>query len=103
MPKMRRIILGAVGVLVLVEGAWAADPFNGARIYNKHCVSCHGANGRAEMAATPDFKAGAQTFLKTDKQLLDIIKNGKSIMPGYRGMLTDAEMLDSIAHIRTFF
>jgi mono/diheme cytochrome c family protein len=103
MSLTRTFILGACGLFVFANGAWAADPFNGARIYNKHCASCHGANGRAIMAATPDFKAGAPTFLKTDKQLLDIIKNGKSIMPGYQGMLTENEMLDSIAHIRTFF
>ncbi len=103
---MRRIIkclFVVLGLMSSMQTAFAGDPFNGAQIYNSRCVSCHGANGRAVMASTPDFKAGAEVFLKTDQQLLDVIKTGKGIMPGYQGMLTDNEMLDAIAHIRTFF
>ena len=81
--------------------AFAGDPFLGAKIYNEHCVACHGANGKGVIASTPDFLQ--QNFLaRPDFELKRFIKSGGGIMPAYEGILKDREILDVIAYIRTF-
>ncbi len=89
-----------VGIL-FCGNAFAGDPFLGAKIYNEHCVNCHGANGKGEIAGTPDF---LQTgFLaKPDYELKAFIKSGRGIMPAYQNILKDREISDVIAYIRTF-
>jgi mono/diheme cytochrome c family protein len=38
---------------------------------------------------------------KSDADLVAITKNGKGKMPAYTGKLTDAQITDVVAHIRT--
>ena len=44
-----------------------------------------------------------QGLMKSDQQLLAFVKKGKLVMPGFNGVLSDEEILDIIAYIRTFF
>jgi len=41
-------------------------------------------------------------MLRSDAMLLRAIKDGKKAMPAYMGILSDREILDVIAHMRTF-
>ena len=54
------------------------------------------------MAAVPNFTMG-QGLMKSDREIMSFIKKGKTVMPGFEGILTDEEILDVIAHIRTLF
>jgi mono/diheme cytochrome c family protein len=47
-----------------------------------------------------DFHS-ADVQKETDAELVDIIANGKNKMPKYTGKLTDAEIKDLAAYVRT--
>lgn len=90
-------------VLMMTLGvAMAGDPAKGRGIYASRCSGCHGANGPPTMAAVPNFSMG-QGLMKSDREIMAFIKKGKSVMPGFEGVITDEEILDVIAHIRTLF
>ena len=80
----------------------AGNPMVGAGLYSNHCAKCHGGNGRATMAGTPDLLVHS-LISKSSQQLLGTIKTGRGIMPAYSGLLTEAQMDDILAYLRTFF
>ena len=80
----------------------AADTASGSKLYATHCASCHGNRGEGAMPGTPNF-ARANSLLQPDARLLQNIKDGKNAMPGYYGILKEREILDVIAHLRTFY
>lgn len=82
------------------ESAWAADVFQGREIYALHCESCHGTDGVSIVPGTPNFADGDALF-STDSELFAQIREGKELMPAFRGFLTDAEVRDVIAYIRS--
>jgi len=83
--------------------AFAQAP--GADTYKAKCAMCHGADG---LAATPmgknmkilSFKA-PEMVKASDAQFIASTKNGKNKMPAYNGKLTDAQIKDVVAFIRT--
>ncbi|MBF0613514.1 MAG: cytochrome c [Magnetococcales bacterium] len=77
----------------------------GKEIYAKHCVKCHGQNGRGEMAGMPDFSwkgADRNGLSRSDPQLVGRIKVGKGICPAFHGILTDPEIMNVVTYLRTF-
>jgi mono/diheme cytochrome c family protein len=104
---MIRLLMAVFGMILLLLSAnvMAGDPLEGRAIYNDHCAGCHGANGRGVVAGTPNLAGpgSIQIMVKPDAKLMDTITYGKGIMPGFQGKLSDKEMRDVIAHIRTFF
>ncbi len=91
----------AVLAVALAPGAFAADPRRGAELYARHCTGCHGGDGRPVMPTAPDFSRPT-ALLKPDPVLLASIRAGRGAMPAYRGLLRDTEILDIVAHMRTF-
>ena len=81
---------------------FASDMANGSKLYSAHCISCHGSSGIAVMMDAPNFTKG-EGLMAPDSTLLLSIKNGKNAMPAYQGILSDAEILDVIAYLRTLF
>jgi cytochrome c6 len=77
----------------------------GAAIYSSKCQMCHGADGGGNTPAGKAMKA--PSFLspvvvkEPNADLIAVTKNGKGKMPAYAGKLTDTEIKDVIAHIRT--
>lgn len=99
----RHAVLALGGLLALM--GWggmvhAADPGNGGKIYATHCSSCHGEDGASTMPGTPDFSRRERLF-KPDMALLVSIRDGISVMPAYKGLLTDQEILDIVAYLRS--
>lgn len=78
----------------------AADPNNGAQIYNMHCISCHGNNGSGAMPGAPNFLRGEGLF-QSDSSIVTTLENGTGVMPAYRGLLTTQDLLDVVAYLRT--
>jgi mono/diheme cytochrome c family protein len=90
----------------------------GARIYGRYCVGCHGVNGDGQGAATPmlivkprDFTKGIFKFrstpsgtLPTDEDLYKIISRGvyRTSMPDW-ALLTERERLAVIQYIKGFY
>jgi mono/diheme cytochrome c family protein len=100
-----RIRTAAVMLLaiLLVAPAFAQGP--GADTYKAKCAMCHGADG---LAATPMGKTMKvlsfkdPTMVKApDAQFIASTKDGKGKMPAYAGKLTDAQITDVVAYIRS--
>jgi len=102
----RRVVFHRVFVLSLMlftaAAAQAGDPQRGRQIYLDHCSGCHGLTGLPTMAALPAFSRG-EGVMKPDQELVAFIKRGRGVMPGYDGLLTDMEIRDALAYIRTLF
>ncbi len=83
----------------LLPAARASDIGKGGDLYRKHCIGCHGADGRPVMPLAPDFsRPGA--LMKPDPMLLATIRGGKGPMPAFQGLLRDREILDIVAYLR---
>jgi cytochrome c6 len=93
------------GFLIVAAGmAWgpahAGDVFKGHKIYSTYCANCHGPAGGGVMPGAPDL-SNIQTLMQPDMALLGSLKAGSSGMPAYLGILTDRDLLDVIAYLRT--
>ncbi|MFQ5954066.1 MAG: ethylbenzene dehydrogenase-related protein [Kiloniellales bacterium] len=119
---MRSLVLAAaVAALSASVPAAAApgDAENGEAIYARRCVGCHGAEGdglgpAAERLNPPprDFTLGLYKFKTTgfddivpnDADLLRMIRDGMpgTAMPEWDDILSDQQMWDVIAYIKTF-
>jgi cytochrome c6 len=97
---------GNIAVLAaLMACAWsgalfAADINNGKRLYASYCASCHGAGGISVMPGAPNFQRG-ERLMQPDMALHAHMQNGKNACPSFRGMLSDREIMDVVAHLRT--
>lgn len=98
--RIRIIFILLIGLGNAVIGQ-AADVFNGKEVYTKECMSCHGEDGTGKMPGLPNFKEG-QALYNTDDRLMQIIRDGKGVMPSFGGLLTDDEISDVTAYLRTF-
>ncbi len=95
-------IIGVAGCCLLAGApAQAADIFKGRDIYTRHCVICHGPDGRGVLASAPDFARG-QGLLRNDFDLVQTVRSGRGVMPSFQGILSPPDMLDVVAYLRTF-
>ena len=107
----------ATGLLValLVCGAsWTTAqtdgrPRSGQQIYEESCFRCHGVNGKgdgpdaASLIVRPANFHRVSIRSKSDFELLATLQYGLAFSPmhGWRGRLSDEEMSEVIAYIRT--
>lgn len=97
---------GLVLVLVMLlsgtmsSALHAADIFRGGQLYAAHCISCHGGPGVSAAPGSPSFERG-QGLLRPDFTLMELTRLGKNAMPAYQGLLTNRDILDIIAYLRT--
>ncbi len=101
--------------LVVLGGTWASgqtargNPKEGQVVYEKNCLRCHGetldGNGpEAQYLILRPTNFQSQGLLaKADWELLLTISNGILFTPmhGFRGTLTDQQMLDVLSYIRS--
>ncbi|MES9992022.1 MAG: c-type cytochrome [Candidatus Thiodiazotropha sp.] len=86
------------------------DPQVGKRIYEDNCAACHGRSGKGDgpLAEVLDLKAmdhtnGAELNKHPNSHLIEIVTfgtPGKSLMPGWKEMLTQEEILGVISYLR---
>jgi cytochrome c6 len=97
-PATRSALLAA---LLLAGGsAHGADSLKGQQLYQINCAICHGPTGRSVEPGSPDFQRG-EGMMRPDMALLAAIRAGKNAMPAFQGRLTDRDILDVIAYLRT--
>lgn len=77
----------------------------GANTYNAKCATCHAADGSGSTPAgkatkTPSFNS-PEMLKMSDAEFLADTRNGKGKMPAYAGKLSEKEITDSVAYIRT--
>jgi len=75
----------------------------GATLFNITCASCHGASGYGTPLA-PALNNALFLDVTSDAQIRQIIAMGVSgtVMPAWGGRLSDAQMNDIIAYLRSF-
>ena len=98
-------LLVVAGMLVTSLAFRAAVPAdNGEAVFKKNCVMCHGADGKGFAALkTPDFTDPKWQASMKDKQMRDIIKDGKkgTAMAAFGDKMSDAEITAVIGYIRS--
>jgi mono/diheme cytochrome c family protein len=78
--------------------AQASDIFNGQEVYDLHCQTCHGMDGQAIEPGVPNFSRGESLYAPD----VDLVRQLRDThLPSYRGLLSDEELRDVIAYVRT--
>ncbi|MCA9193478.1 MAG: cytochrome c [Planctomycetales bacterium] len=75
------------------------------RIYNLHCVRCHGVVGRGvwDIPDVPNFANARWQSTRTDNDLVRLTLNGRgACMPAFKGTITIDEAYAIARYIRTF-
>jgi len=103
-------------LLVLAGPAWAADAAKGKAVTQVKCVGCHGEGGTGNgvmlqmlNVTTPPVPWTDKTRMAafSDADLTKIITSGGAavgkppIMPAFKSQLSDAQIADVIAYIRS--
>ncbi|MEO5374158.1 MAG: cytochrome c [Alphaproteobacteria bacterium] len=94
------LFTAALGVALPLCAANAADTAAGKLVYETNCANCHGPDGVPVLQGAPNFKKG-ERMEKTDAQLLATMATGLNIMPAWKGVISEAEMANSLAYART--
>jgi mono/diheme cytochrome c family protein len=98
-----RLVL--IGIMAASTGTAAFAQDSGADTYKAKCLMCHAADGSGNTPAGKAMKAvpfSSPDLIKaSDADLIAATKNGKGKMPAYAGKLTDPQIKDVIAYIRT--
>lgn len=87
----------------------AGDPKSGEKLYQQHCVGCHGASGDGlgpdikELIVPPANFRAVKSRTKTDMELYLAIKRGVLFSPmhGWADRLLDQEIRDVVNYIRS--
>lgn len=111
--------IGAIAWIVYIEhiGTWplGADPEDatqvalGERVYAKQCAACHGADLEGSAGAAPPLDGASASARRSDAAFLDVTKagagrvtaDGSLAMPAFNRQLTDAQMLNALAYIKS--
>lgn len=111
---MKTILAGAV-LLVFAATSWVSaqavrgNPKNGQIVYEQQCLRCHGSKldgsgpDAKDLIVRPANLQSQASRAKTDWELLVTITNGALFTPmhGFRGKLTDEQILDVLSYIRS--
>ncbi len=98
-----RIVL--IGIMAFFTATTVLAQIPGADTYKARCTMCHAADGGGNTPAgkathTPPFSS-PEMLKMSDADFIADTKNGKGKMPAYSGKLSDLEIKNVIAYIRT--
>jgi len=100
---MRTRIIYAIFILLTVCLAANAAVFentpayNGRAVFTTHCIKCHGADGTRGRFGAKDL----QKSKLSDTELINVITNGKRVMPSWKKKLNQAEITAVKDYIKT--
>ena len=107
-------VLALVCLLLWPLAGQAQDAAAGKEIYEQYCALCHGSQGQGDgsLSANLDPKPrdhtdGAYMNALTDEHLLKVVSEGGGavglapIMPAWKGILSEQQILDVIGFVRT--
>lgn len=101
----KRIRIAALMLLAISFAGTAFAQTSAADLYRTKCAMCHGADGLATTPTAKNFKVlsfkDPTMVSASDAQLTASTKDGKGKMPAYKDRMTDAQIKDVVAHIRT--
>lgn len=104
MTVVKRVALIGLAVALAVPTVAAAQA-KGQDVFKAKCAMCHGpdGSGSTSMGKSLGLKplGGADVQKMSDADMVALINNGKGKMPAYKGKLTDAQISDVVAFMRT--
>src|SRR5690349_21635733 len=94
---LRVAILIGTAILGIVPARAQSAADAGRNVYTEHCATCHGERLNATGAA-PDLK-----LLRADEKARfdEMVRNGKGQMPAWEGMISDEEINQVWAYVRS--
>jgi mono/diheme cytochrome c family protein len=103
----------AAGLWLVSAAAPAAHAQDAKQLYEKNCVSCHGASGKGDGPASKMLKPPAADFAtvlkgKADADIAKIIKDGgkaigkSALMPAFASKLTDEQIKGVVELVKGF-
>jgi mono/diheme cytochrome c family protein len=80
--------------------AYGQDVAKGRRLYDQHCASCHGLDGKSRFPDVPDLRhagaGGLPGFAAVNK-----LRMGTARKPPFLGKLSDQQLMDTLLYART--
>lgn len=102
---MQKPIIFICFVSLLTVSSMSFAQKSGADTYKSKCKSCHGADGTGDTPAGKSMKvvsfSSPEIVSASDDDLFADTKNGKGKMPAYAGKLSDDQIKEVVAYIRT--
>ncbi|MGA2609663.1 MAG: c-type cytochrome [Terriglobia bacterium] len=98
------LLIGAGLLVSSLAFQTAVQEADGAAIFKKNCVMCHGADGKGSSALrTPNFTEPKWQSSTKEKEMREVVKNGKrgTAMPAFGDKLKDGEISAVIACVRS--
>ncbi len=92
------------GCLASALASQAATPPSGLSVYKRRCMMCHGPDGKGyKTMKAPNFTDPKWQASKKDKDLIEVIKNGKkgTHMPGFADKLSEDEIKAVTGYVRS--
>ena len=94
----------------LFAPAFSNDAAPASRLYRRHCVSCHGKDGKAQTSKGKFSHARDLTDAQwqgdvSDERIFNSIKNGRSVrgnMPAFTDKLNEREVNSLVKFVRAF-
>ncbi len=77
---------------------------DGKAIYQAQCAKCHAEDGKGitSLPDIPNFADSKWQSSRTDKRIAEVISVGEGIMPGFKEVLSAAELGAVLRQVRTF-
>src|SRR5271157_5083329 len=99
-------VLGVGAFLLIFSFALQARPADddGGDLFKQKCSMCHGVDGKGYSALkTPYFTDPNVQASLTDKEIVEVIKNGKkgTAMPAFGDKLSDEQIQSLVTYIRS--
>jgi cytochrome c6 len=101
MEERMKVMISLMALSLVLALAAPAVAEDAAALYKSKCQVCHGPDGKGSAAGQ---KMGAKPFSEvkeSDKQLVEITKNGKGKMPSYKDKLTDDQINELVNYVKT--
>lgn len=104
MTLVKRIALIGLALALAIPTIAAAQA-QGQDVFKSKCAMCHGPDGSAStgMGKSMGLKplSSPEVQKMSDADMTALITNGKGKMPANKGKLTDAQIADVVAYVRT--
>ena len=98
------LVVGVFSLIFCLALFAVPRPDDASDLFKQKCSMCHGEDGKGYPALkTPDFTDPKVQASLTDKQIVEVIKNGKkgTAMPAFADKLSDEQINSLVAYIRS--
>ena len=109
-----RMLLLVVGALMTLPAATLAQdtsggvvrvekPVTGEQVYGAVCQACHMADAKGAVGAGTIPALASNPKLAGAAYPIMVVARGQGAMPGFAGMLSNAQMAEAVTYVRTHF